>query len=123
MIVLFKDELDVSLKTEIKEIIIDKLLNCNYPLFYWVNKIKTSDETLKELYADLVLKMVQEFISYDAMLVDDILKFASLDALIYYGADSKNEEISQKCTEEFYKRVYEAEDKEEIYKKKRMLRN
>ena len=49
--------------------------------------------------------------------VDELLKYASLDALIYYGADSLSYEFNIKCRDEFWRRALEIENKIELKRK------
>lgn len=49
---------DADTQDEIKKIIINKINNNQYPLFYYINKFKTSIGTIKEIYADLILMKI-----------------------------------------------------------------
>ena len=53
-------------------------------------------------------------------IVDEILRYASLDALMYYGADSNSLEFSMKCKKEFDNRAKLIEDKVELIKKRNL---
>jgi len=126
LIALFYNAKDELLKDEIKSIIIEKIAAKNYPIFYLITKFNNSSDNFKEIYADVILKKLQdEIVWIDINIIDEVLKFASLDALIYYGASSVIKDLSQKCMEEFYNRGINIEDKEELYRKKQksIIRN
>lgn len=110
---------DEFLHNKIKIIIIGKVLEYDYPMFYLINKFRNSQMILKEVYADVILmKMKDNDYLIEEDLVDEILKNASYDALMCYGADSKIYEFNIKCKEEFYRRGYEIEDKIELQRKR-----
>lgn len=109
-------------REDIKNTIInEKQFANNYPLFYFVERFKKANEIFKELYADLILVKLQDEIFYiDDKTMNEIIKLASYDALIYYGANSKSLEISNKCQEEFYSCGEEIIDKDELEEDKKV---
>lgn len=121
LILLGNQTSDVFTRNKIKLVLIEKILELNKPMFYLVNKFINSDRILKEVYADVIMIYMKENEYYiNDNIVDEILKFASLDGLIYYGADSKNIEFSIKCKEEFDNRAKLIEDKIELNKKRKL---
>lgn len=103
---------------KIKMIIIEKILNHNYSMFYLIHKFNFSKGILKESYADVVLMNMKGNDYYiDDMIVDEILKYASCDAIICYGAYSNSYEFNVKCKDEFNRRIDEFEDKIELQRK------
>ena len=112
---------DEFTKNKIKMIIIEKILNYNYSMFYLINKFKLSNGILKESYADIILMYMKDndYLIDDGM-VDEILSFASFEGLVNYGIDSPSFEFSMKCKEEFDNRVKIIEDKIEFFRKRNM---
>ena len=110
-------------RNRIRMAMIDKILTYNYSILFLLNKFMSSKTLLKEAYADVILmKMKGNDYYIDNVLVDDILTYASLDALMYYGADSASYEFNIKCKDEFYRRGRAIEDKIE-FQRKRTLNN
>ena len=106
---------------QIKLTIVDKLLILNKPMFFLINKFKVSDGILKEVYAEIItMKMKDNSYDIEDIIVDEVLKLASLDALVYYGADSHSLDFRKRCKEEFDNRAREIEDKIELNKKKNL---
>ena len=105
-------------RNRIRVEIVNKLLNFHYPMFSLLVRFKNSKLILKEAYADVILINMKDNNYYiDDKIVKDILKLASYDALICYGADSSSYEFNIKCKDEFYRRGYEIEDKIELQRK------
>ena len=106
-------------RNKIKIAIVEKILFINSSMFYLINKFLTcKTDVLKECYADAILMNMKDndyFIRED--IVIEILKYASLDVLIYYGADSLSYEFNIKCRDEFWKRALEIENKIELKRK------
>lgn len=112
---------DEFTKNKIKMIIIEKILNYNYSLFYLIHKFKLSNGILKESYADVILMYMKDNDYYiDEDILDGILKYASFEGLVNYGFDSPSLEFSFKCKEEFDNRVKSIEDKIEFFRKRNM---
>lgn len=112
-----KDEEEIY---QIKKIIINKINNNRYPLFYYINKFKSSIGIIKEIYADLILmNLNNETLN---LVTDEILQYASLDALINYGSSYDNYILTKRCKDEFYKRGNILEDKTELARKKKTRR-
>ena len=111
--------MDEFTRNRIKNAMIDRLLMSNTSILFLVNKFISSKSLLKEAYADVILMVMKGNDYYiDDMVVDEILRYASLDSLMYYGADSDSYEFNIKCKEEFYRRGREIEDKIEFQKKR-----
>ena len=105
-------------RNRIKVEIVNKLLDFHYPMFSLLVRFKKSILILKESYADVILINMKDNDYYiDDGIVDEILKLASFDALICYGADSASYEFNIKCKDEFYRRGYDIEDKIEFQMK------
>lgn len=105
-------------RNRIKVEVINKILDFHYPMFSLLVRFKNSRLILKEAYADVILINMKDNDYYiDDKIIDEILKLASFDALICYGADSSSYEFNVKCKDEFYRRGYEIEDKIELQKK------
>jgi len=105
-------------RNRIKVEIVNKILDFHYPMFSLLVRFKKSILILKESYADVILINMKDNDYYiDDGIVDEILKLASYDALICYGADSASYEFNIKCKDEFYRRGYEIEDKIEFQRK------
>ena len=108
-------------RNKIKMEIVEKILSYNYSMFYLINKFMYSKTIMKEAYADVILMNMKSNNYYiDDAIINEILTYASLDTLIYYGADSSSYEFSKKCKDEFWRRGYEIEDKLELLKKKNL---
>ena len=119
LVALSNNVVDEFTKNKIRMAMIDRILLCNYSMFYLINKFMTSKMLLKEAYADVILMYMKGNDYYiDEVLVDEILSYASLDALMYYGADSNSYEFNKKCKDEFYRRGKDFEDKVELLKKR-----
>jgi len=119
LVVLADNVSDEFTRNKIRMAMIDKILNYNYPMFFLINKFMSSKTLLKEAYADVILMYMKgNYFEIDNILVDEILSYASLDALMYYGANSNSYEFNVKCKEEFYRRGREFEDKLELQRKK-----
>ena len=105
-------------RSRIKVEIVNKLLDYHYPMFSLLVRFKRSNLILKEAYADVILINMKGNDYYiDNLIVDEILKIASFEALICYGADSNSYEFNIKCKDEFYRRGFEIEDKIEFQRK------
>ena len=121
LIILGNQTDDVFTRDQIKASIIDKILELKKPMFFLINKFIGSERILKEAYADTIMMgMKNNKYHIQENIVDEILKYASLNALMYYGADSSWLEFSEKCKKEFDNRAKLIEDKVELNKKKNM---
>lgn len=113
--------IDDFTKNKIKMVIIEKILNYNYSMFYLIHRFKLSNGILKESYADVILMYMKDIDYYvDEDTIDDILKNASFEGLVNYGIDSSSLDFSLKCKEEFDNRVKIIEDKIEFFRKRNM---
>ena len=110
---------DIFTRNQIKLSIVSKILEFGKPMFFLINKFLSSDKILKEAYADAIMIYMKgnEYYIKDNI-IDEILRYASLDALMYYGADSNSLDFSMKCKEEFDNRAKIIEDKVELVRKK-----
>lgn len=114
--------MDEFSRSRIKNAMIDRILMSNTSMLFLVNKFISSKTLLKEAYADVILMIMKDNDYYiDDAIVNEILSYASLDSLMYYGADSLNYEFNIKCKEEFYRRGREIEDKIELQKKRVLI--
>ena len=115
---------DIFTRNQIKLSIVSKILELGKPMFYLLNRFLSSDKILKEAYADTIMIYMKgnEYYIKDNI-VDEVLKYASLDALMYYGADSNSLEFSMKCKEEFDNRAKSIEDKVELIRKRTLDEN
>ena len=106
-------------RSKIKVAIINKILSYNSTMFYLMNKfISTKTELLKEAYADVILmKMKDNDYCFNDEFVFDLLVYASLDGLVYYGTETLSYEFNNKCMEEFWRRAVEIENKVELKRK------
>ena len=119
--VLASNSTDEFTVNKIKMIIIEKILNYNYSMFYLMYKFKLSNGILKEAYADVILMNMKDNDYYiNDGIVDEILRYASFEALVYYGIDSDSLEFSLKCKEEYDNRSKIIEDKIELIRKRNM---
>lgn len=110
---------DEFTRGRIRSAMVDKLLCSNGSILFLVNKFIASTNLLKEAYADTILiRMKGNDFYIDSTIVDEIISYASLDILMYYGADSNSYEFNIKCKEEFYRRGREFEDKIEFQRKR-----
>ena len=109
-------------RNKIKMSIVEKVLFCEYSMFYLINKFMYSKtELLKNVYADVILmKMKDNDYSFDEEIVIELLMYASLDTLMYYGTETLSYEFNNKCKEEFWKRAYEIENKVELKNKQNL---
>lgn len=112
---------DEFAKNKIKMVIIEKILNYNYSIFYLIHKFRLSTGILKESYADVILMNMKGNDYYiDDEILNQILKYASFEGLVNYGIDSSSLEFSMKCKEEFDNRVKIIEDKIEFFRKRNL---
>ena len=109
-------------RSRIKIAIIDKILSYNSSMFYLMNKfISTKTELLKEAYADVILmKMKDDDYSFNDEFIYELLMYASLDGLVYYGTETLSYEFNNKCMEEFWRRAIEIENKIELKNKQNL---
>lgn len=109
---------DEFAKNKIKMVIIEKILNYNYSIFYLIHKFRLSTGILKESYADVILMNMKGNDYYiDDEILNQILKYASFEALVNYGIDSDSLDFSMKCKEEYDNRSKIIEDKIEFFRK------
>lgn len=102
----------------IKKMIIDKVFMNNYPIFIFINKFNSSIGIIKEVYAEVIVILMKDNDYYiDDKLVDEILRYTSLDTLVNYGMKSSSSYFRERCIDEFWKVAIQIEDKEELYKK------
>ena len=102
----------------IKKMIIDKVLMNNYPIFIFINKFNSSIGIIKEVYAEVIVILMKDNDYYiDDKLVDEILRYTSLDTLVNYGMKSSSSYFRERCIDEFWKVAIQIENKEELYKK------
>lgn len=124
LIALLNKETDENSKNNLKELIMEKILKNNYPTFYLIHKFKNSTGIIKEIYADIILNKINNH--YDKIppkTIDELLEYASLDALIHSGANSDLENFNQLCKKEFYSRSLEIENKNDLHQKKICFKN
>ena len=109
-------------RSKIKVAIKDKILSCNNTMFYLMNKfISTKTELLKEAYADVILmKMKDDDYCFNDEFISQLLMYASLDGLVYYGTETLSYEFNNKCMEEFWRRAIEIENKIELKNKQNL---
>ena len=109
-------------RNKIKMSIVEKVLFCEYSMFYLINKFMYSKtELLKNVYADVILmNMKDNDYSLNEEIVNELLMYASLDTLMYYGTETLSYEFNNKCKDEFWKRAYEIENKIELKNKQNL---
>ena len=118
LIILGNQTKDVFSHNQIKFLIIKKLLELDYSIFYLVAMFIRSEKILKEAYAEiLVMKMKDNEYFIDDITCDKIIKLVSLDTLMFYGMESNLESFREKCKLEFWERAMEIENKDELNKK------
>ena len=121
LIVLGNQTTDIFVRNEIKSSIVRKILQMGKPLFFLINNFMKIDNILKEAYADaIMICMKDNNYKIQDNIVDEILRYASLDTLMYYGADSGSLDFSRRCKEEFDNRAKLIEDKVELNRKKNL---
>jgi len=122
LIYLWNRETDEFLRSKIKMAIIEKVLSFDYSMFYLINKFMYSKtELLKSVYADVILMKMKDNDYYlNDSIVNQLLIYASLDTLMYYGTETLSYEFNNKCKEEFWKRAYEIENKIELRNKQNL---
>ena len=122
LIYLWNRATDDFSRNKIKMSIVEKVLFCEYSMFYLINKFMYSKtELLKNVYADVILmKMKDNDYSLDEEIVNELLMYASLDTLMYYGTETLSYEFNNKCKDEFWKRAYEIENKIELKNKQNL---
>ena len=118
LILLGNKEMNDVKRNQIKLSIIEKILGFNYPMFILVNKFLRSSGILKESYAEVITMLMKENdYLIDNSIIDPILSYISLDTLIYYGAESRNNIFSERCVSEFWNRASYIEDNGELKNK------
>lgn len=122
LICLWNRSMDEFSRSKIKTAVIDKILFNNNSMFYLMNKfISTKTELLKEAYADVILiKMKDNDYCFNDEFVSELLTYASLDGLVYYGMETLSSEFNYKCMEEFWRRAIEIENKMELKSKQNL---
>ena len=110
---------DVFTRNHIKFLIVEKICLLNYSMFYLINKFIGSKKILKEVYAEVIVILMKNSEYYiDDIVMNQIIKLASLDTLAYYGMESCSLRFSLCCKEEFWNRAKDLEDKVELNNKK-----
>ena len=105
-------------RDKIKNIIIDKVLMNNCPIFIFINKFNSSMGIIKEVYAEVIVILMKDNDYYiDDRLIDEILRYTSLDTLMNYGMKSSSLYFKERCVDEFWKVAVQIENKKELYKK------
>ena len=122
LIYLWNRATDDFSRNRIKMSIVEKVLFCEYSIFYLINKFMYSKtELLKNVYADVILmNMKDNDYSLNEEIVNELLMYASLDTLMYYGTETLSYEFNNKCKDEFWKRAYEIENKIELKNKQNL---
>ena len=122
LICLWNMSTDEFSRSKIKTAIIDKILLYNNSMFYLMNKfITTKTELLKEAYADVILMMMKDNdYCFKDEFVSELLTYASLDGLVYYGMETLSSEFNQKCMDEFWRRAIDIENKMELRNKQNL---
>ena len=122
LICLWNRTTDEFSRIRIKSAVIDKILFYNNSMFYLMNKfISTKTELLKEAYADVILmKMKDDDYSFNDEFIYELLMYASLDGLVYYGMETLSCEFNHKCMAEFWRRAIEIENKMELKNKQNL---
>ena len=109
---------------KIKLLIIEKVLSCNMLMFVLVNSFRFATGILREAYAEAIaIRMTECNYSIDDITLNDIVSLLSLDALMYYGAESLSENFREKSIQEFWKRAIFIEDKNELFEKSPKYKN
>jgi hypothetical protein len=119
LILLGNQTRDEEFREDIKHILIEKLIPLNYSILYFLNNFSKSEGIIHEVYAEILMRMVCEkriYINYRIM--DLVIGLVSLDTLMKYGMESDDLNLSEKCKEEFWKRVLENENDNDLIKKK-----
>ena len=102
----------------IKYIIVERLFEKQYPIFYLIHNFQKSDKILRDAYAEVItMSMKNNEYSIDEDIILDIIELVSLDTLMYYGMESNSLDFCKKCREEFWDRALEVEDKIELRRK------
>ena len=119
LILLGNQTRDEDFREDIKLILIEKLIPLNYSILYFLNNFTKSEGIIHEVYAEILMRMVYEkriYINYKIMNL--VIGLVSLDTLMKYGMESDDLNLSEKCKEEFWKRVLENENDNDLIKKK-----
>ena len=118
LVVFGNNEYNLEKREYIKTIITKKIKESNFNLFLLSNNFLLSNGILKEALADvIVIKMADECYKLDDRIIKEVVSFASLDIIGYYGGDSKYDKFKEACQNEFWSRAKVIEDKVEFYKK------
>ena len=119
LIILGNQTVDDCSYNSIKNAIVQKLLVLDEPMFVLINKFINSDRILREAYAEVIMmRLVDNKYYIDDNVMNELFSVISIDTLMYYGGQSKLDEFSSKCKEEFYIRGMQIEDENEFYRKK-----
>ena len=123
LIVLGNFSTDAFAREDIKNIIVDKILELNNPMFYLLSKYMHANKILKEAYAKVILiRLTNEVFNIDDNIIDEILQLISLEDLARYGADVRSLEIRKKCESLFWVNALIFEDASELNKKNAIYR-
>ena len=122
LVCLWNESTDEFSRSKIKTAVIDKILFYNNSMFYLMNKfVSTKTEFLKEAYADVILmEMKDNGYCFKDDFISELLTYASLDGLVYYGMETLSSEFNNKCIEEFWRRAVEIENKVELKRKQNL---
>ena len=83
--------------------------------------IASKTDLLKEAYADAILmQMKDNDYCFNDEFVSDLLVYASLDGLVYYGTETLSYDFNNKCMEEFWRRAIDIENKMELRNKQNL---
>ena len=111
---------DIFKRNHIKMLIVEKLMEFDKPIFFFINKFLNTNKFLNEVYAEIItIKMKTETYYIDDSIINEILELVSLDTLMCYGAESCSLNFSNRCKEEFWNRGILIEDKVELTRKKK----
>ena len=119
LIILGNQTQDDVTRDEIRQILIDKFMSLNYSILFLLNKFATSSGIIKEVYAEIILKIICERdLVLSSEIIDEVVSLVSMDTLTIYMMQSDSLEIKDKCRNEFWRRALEKEENVNLVKKK-----
>ena len=119
LIALGNQAYDDITRDEIRKILIDKFMSVNYSILFLLNKFSASDGIMKEVYAEIIMKVISEReLCLSSSIVDEVVSLVSMDTLTVQMMQSNSLEIKDKCRNEFWKRALEKENDTNLVKKK-----